>query len=43
LADTIVGCRAILDGDADVWPESALYMIGGLDEARKAASARANA
>ena len=35
LADTIVGCRAILDGEADEWPESALYMIGGLEEARQ--------
>jgi F-type H+-transporting ATPase subunit beta len=39
LADTIAGCRAILDGAADGWPESALYMIGTLAEAR-AASAR---
>ena len=31
LADTLAGCRAILDGEADDWPESALYMIGGLD------------
>ena len=39
LADTIAGCRAILDGEADLWPESALYMIGALSEARKSGSA----
>jgi F-type H+-transporting ATPase subunit beta len=38
LADTIAGCRAILDGEADAWPESALYMIGGIGEARQAAN-----
>ncbi len=41
LADTIAGCRAILDGEADEWPESALYMIGGLEEARQTATAGA--
>ncbi len=35
LADTIAGCRAILDGECDTWPESALFMIGTLDEARQ--------
>jgi F-type H+/Na+-transporting ATPase subunit beta len=35
LADTLAGCRAILDGEADDWPESALYMIGGLADARR--------
>ncbi len=39
LADTIAGCRAILDGETDGWPESALYMIGGLEEARAAQAA----
>lgn len=34
LADTLSGCRAILDGDADEWAESSLYMIGTLEEAR---------
>jgi F-type H+-transporting ATPase subunit beta len=34
-ADTIAGCKAILDGDTDDWAESALYMIGTLDEARQ--------
>lgn len=42
LADTLAGCRAILDGEADDWSESALYMIGTLDEARrKEAAAKA--
>jgi F-type H+/Na+-transporting ATPase subunit beta len=35
VADTIAGCRAILSGDCDDWPESAFYMIGALDEARE--------
>jgi F-type H+-transporting ATPase subunit beta len=35
LDDTLAGCRAILDGEADEWAESSLYMIGGLDEARQ--------
>ena len=34
-ADTLAGCRAILDGEADEWAESSLYMVGGLDEARQ--------
>jgi F-type H+-transporting ATPase subunit beta len=34
-ADTLAGCRAILDGEADDWAESSLYMVGTLDEARK--------
>jgi F-type H+-transporting ATPase subunit beta len=33
LADTLAGCRAILDGKTDALPESALYMIGALNEA----------
>src|SRR5579863_5622180 len=41
LDDTLAGCRAILDGEADDWAESSLYMIGGLEEAR--ARERANA
>jgi F-type H+-transporting ATPase subunit beta len=41
MADTLAGCRAILDGEADDWAESSLYMIGGLEEAR--ARERANA
>jgi len=34
-ADTLAGCRAILDGEADDWAESSLYMVGTLDEARQ--------
>jgi len=32
---TLAGCRAILDGEADGWAESSLYMVGDLDEARQ--------
>ena len=35
LADTLAGCRAILEGEADDWAESALYMVGTFEEARK--------
>ncbi len=35
LADTLSGCRAILDGEADEWAESSLYMVGTLDDARE--------
>lgn len=31
---TLSGCRAILDGEADDWGESSLYMVGDLEEAR---------
>jgi F-type H+-transporting ATPase subunit beta len=34
-ADTLAGCRAILDGETDKWAESSLYMLGNLDEARQ--------
>jgi F-type H+-transporting ATPase subunit beta len=34
ISGTLAGCRAILDGEADDWAESSLYMIGGIDEAR---------
>ncbi|AFK53488.1 MAG: F0F1 ATP synthase subunit beta [Tistrella sp.] len=40
LADTIAGCRAILDGKCDDWPEDALYMIGDLEEGRQRMEAR---
>ena len=33
-ADTLAGCKAILDGEADDWAESSLYMVGTLDQAR---------
>lgn len=39
LTDTLAGCRAILDGEADDWPESALYMLGDFAEARQRAKA----
>ncbi|MGR3362997.1 MAG: F0F1 ATP synthase subunit beta [Maritimibacter harenae] len=32
--DTVAGCRAILDGEADDWDESSLFMVGTLEEAR---------
>jgi len=35
VADTVAGCRAILDGECDEWDESSLYMIGNLEEARE--------
>jgi F-type H+-transporting ATPase subunit beta len=41
-ADTLAGCRAILDGEADDWAESSLYMIGSLNEARQKEAAAAN-
>jgi F-type H+-transporting ATPase subunit beta len=34
IKDTIRGCQSILAGDTDEWPESSLYMVGTLDEAR---------
>jgi F-type H+-transporting ATPase subunit beta len=41
-ADTIAGCRTILDGGCDDWRESSLYMVGTLEEARaKEMAARA--
>lgn len=35
LADTIGGCRAILDGEGNDWAEASFYMVGTLDEARE--------
>src|SRR5271157_4067885 len=35
VADTIRGCKAILEGACDDWRESSLYMVGDLDEARE--------
>ena len=35
LEDTLVGCRAILDGETDDWAEGSLYMVGDLGEARE--------
>ncbi len=42
LSETLDGCRAILDGAADTWPEDALYMAGSLEDARKKAAAQAS-
>jgi len=42
-ADTLAGCRAILDGEADGWAESSLYMVGTLDEAREKEAAAVRA
>lgn len=33
-AETLAGCRAILDGEADGWAEASLYMIGMIADAR---------
>lgn len=41
LSDALEGCAAILDGEADTWAESSLYMVGDLAEAR-AREARAS-
>jgi F-type H+-transporting ATPase subunit beta len=35
LEDTLAGCRAILDGEADGWAERSLYMVGSLEDARR--------
>ena len=35
LAETIKGCRLILEGACDRWSESSLYMVGTIDEARE--------
>jgi F-type H+-transporting ATPase subunit beta len=43
LEDTLAGCQAILAGETDAWPESALYMVSDLAEARAKAQAGAAA
>ncbi|MBB5374245.1 F0F1 ATP synthase subunit beta [Acidocella aromatica] len=35
LADTLAGCKAILEGETDQWAESSLYMVGTLEDARR--------
>src|SRR5271157_6010130 len=35
VAETVAGCKAILDGECDDWRESSLYMVGGLKEAQE--------
>jgi F-type H+-transporting ATPase subunit beta len=43
-ADTLAGCGAILDGEADDWAEGSLYMVGNFEEARqKEAAAKTKA
>ena len=34
LEATLAGCRAILDGEGDEWPEEAFYMVGTIEDAR---------
>ena len=41
LSDTLSGCQAILNGEADDWAESSLYMVGTFEDAR-AKEAKAN-
>ncbi|MCF6148294.1 MAG: F0F1 ATP synthase subunit beta [Candidatus Kuenenia sp.] len=36
LEDALEGCERILDGEFDTFPENSLYMIGKIDEAKKA-------
>ena len=35
IAETLAGCRAILDGETDDWAEQSFYMAGNLDEVRQ--------
>lgn len=35
LAETLKGCKAILEGECDKWEESSLYMVGTLADARE--------
>ena len=37
IADTLAGCRAILDGEGDAWAEQSFYMAGDLNEVRSRA------
>lgn len=39
LADTLAGCRAIIEGATDDWPEHCFYMAGKLEEVRERARA----
>jgi len=41
LADTLKGCRAILEGTADRWSEGSLYMTGTIEDAAARESAAA--
>jgi F-type H+-transporting ATPase subunit beta len=42
LEDTIKGFKGILNGDYDHMPESAFYMVGGMDEAIEKAEKQKN-
>jgi F-type H+-transporting ATPase subunit beta len=42
-ADTLAGCQSILNGEADDWAESSLYMIGNFDEGRQKEAAQKKA
>jgi F-type H+-transporting ATPase subunit beta len=41
-ADTLAGCKAILEGETDEWAESSLYMVGNLEEARQKEASATN-
>jgi F-type H+-transporting ATPase subunit beta len=43
LVDTLDGCERILNDEFSDYPESALYMIGRVDEAKKTKEHTANA
>ena len=43
IRDTLEGCESILNGEFDDAPESALYMIGSIDEASGAPEKTAQA
>ena len=40
VAETVAGCKAILNGDCDDWDEGSLYMIGPLAEGKAREDAR---
>ena len=40
IADTIAGCRMIIDGACDDWAEGSFYMIGTIDEAKDREASR---
>jgi F-type H+-transporting ATPase subunit beta len=39
IAETLAGCKSILEGECDDWNENSLFMVGTLDEARVKESA----
>jgi F-type H+/Na+-transporting ATPase subunit beta len=42
IAETLAGCRTILSGEVDEWPEAEFYMTGGFDEVRARHAAEAS-